>query len=75
MRMLSIRELREALSHVDRLLRDEGEVVVTRHGHPVARLVPLKAPQIAPSHASLRASMPRMRVPSEDLIRADRERG
>jgi prevent-host-death family protein len=74
-RTLSVRELREALSTIDQLVRDEGEVVVTRHGHPLVKLVPVRAPQVAPSHAELRAGMPHMAVASEELVRADRERG
>jgi prevent-host-death family protein len=73
-RSLSIRELREALPAIDAIVEREGEVLVTRHGRPVAKLVPVTAVRRAPSHAGLRAGMPRMAVSSEELVRADRER-
>ena len=75
MRTMSIRELRGALTSIGEIVEREGDVVITRHGRPLARLVPLNPCRSAPSHADLRASMPFMGVPSEDLIRADRERG
>ena len=73
MRTLSVREARQALSHLDRLLMQEDEVVITRHGKPVARLVRVQPRRSIPSHRSLRESMPRMRKGSETLVREDRE--
>jgi prevent-host-death family protein len=75
MRSLSIRELRDSLSSITRIVEDEGEVTLTRHGRPLVKLVPLRPARTAPSHADLRAGMPRMTVSSEELIRVDRERG
>jgi antitoxin (DNA-binding transcriptional repressor) of toxin-antitoxin stability system len=75
MRSLSIRELREALPSIGQMVESEGEVLLTRHGRPLVKLVPLHPPRSAPSHADLRAGMPRMTVSSEELVRADRERG
>jgi prevent-host-death family protein len=75
MRTMSIRELRGALSSIGDIVEREGDVVLTRHGRPLARLVPLNPRHSAPSHADLRAAMPFMVVPSEDLVRTDRERG
>jgi len=74
MKKLTIREARRALSHLDRLLSIEGEVMITRRGEPIARLVEIsnkKRP--VPSHKDLRESMPRMRRGSEKLIREDRD--
>lgn len=73
MREMSIRELRDSLSSIDEIVERAGEVLVTRHGRPVARLSPLRPARTAPSHADLRATMPRMSTPSEDLVRADRD--
>ena len=75
MRNMSIRELRESLSSISEIVERDGEVVLTRHGHALVRLVPLNPSHSAPSHADLRAGMPRMTVPSEELVRADRARG
>lgn len=74
MREMSIRELRDSLSSIDEIAERDGEVMVTRHGKPVARIVALSPGRSAPSHAGLRAGMPRMTVPSEEVIRADRDR-
>ncbi len=75
MREMSVRELRESLSSIGDIVEREQEVVLTRHGRPVAKLIPVKGGRAVPSHADLRGAMPRMRRPSQDLIREDRERG
>ena len=75
MRSLSIRELREALPSIAQMVESEGEVLLTRHGRPLVKLVRLQPALTAPSHADLRATMPRMTVSSDELVRADRERG
>ena len=72
MKKLTIRETRQALSHLDRRLSGEGEV--SRHtprGEAIARLAPICKKRSIPSHADLRESMPRMRKGSEKLIRKD----
>ena len=74
MRKLTIRQTRQSLSRLDRLLEVEGELVITRRGEPIARLTQInneKRP--IPSHKDLRDSMPRMRRGSEKLIREDRD--
>lgn len=69
----------EAKAHLSELLHhvEAGEVVViTRRGHPVARLAPEKKPlKVAklPSLEELRARMPEATVSSEKLIRTMRE--
>jgi prevent-host-death family protein len=73
MKQLTIRQVRGALGRLDELVAVEGEIVVTRRGRPLARIVPVRSRRTAPSHADLRASMPRLRTPSEALVRADRD--
>ena len=73
MREMSIREVRAALSSIDEIVERDGEVVLTRHGRPLVKVVPLKPARTAPSHADLRAGLPFLAVPSEDLVRADRD--
>jgi len=73
MKALSVREARGALSHLERLLEQEGEVVITRRGKSVARLVPLERKRPIPSHRALREKMPRLGVGSEALVREDRD--
>ena len=78
MRVITVREMRAALTRLDELLAREGELVITRRGRPIARLLPARpaagagAPPM-PSHAGFRARMPRLAVGSEALIRADRD--
>ncbi len=73
MKILSIREMRTALTGLDELLAKEGEILITRRGRAVARLLPVQPTTNAPSHADLRAAMPRLRVGSETYVREDRE--
>jgi prevent-host-death family protein len=73
MKNLSVREIRKELAQIDELVSREGEVVVTRRGKPIARLLPLRSKRQMPSHADLRASMPRLKNGSEKLIRSERD--
>ncbi len=74
-RRISIREIRSALSHVEELLEREGEVIITRHGKPVARVLPVGRPRPIPSRRDLRQSMEPLPVPSEELVRRERDEG
>jgi antitoxin (DNA-binding transcriptional repressor) of toxin-antitoxin stability system len=70
---LTIREARQALSHLDRLLAAEGEVTITRRGEAIARLIQLGNKKPIPTHRDLRDKMPRMRKGSEKLLREERD--
>lgn len=75
MKELSIREMRASLGSLDELLKKEGEVVITRRGRRVARLLPITPKRTIPSHRDLRERMPLLRS-SDELVRAERdERG
>jgi len=73
MKKLSIREARQSLSRLDRLLAVEGEVMITRRGEAIARLAHINKKRPIPSHQDLRARMPRMRTGSEKVVRKDRD--
>ncbi len=73
MKTLTIREMRAALTKIDELLAKEGEILITRRGRAVARLVPARAKRQPPSHADLRRALPRLAVGSETLVRQDRD--
>lgn len=73
MKRLSVREMRAELPALEKLLAKTGEVVVTRRGKAIARVLPVRTVERMPSHAELRASMPRLKIGSEKLIRADRD--
>lgn len=73
MKTLSIREMRAVLTGLDELLAKEGEILITRRGRAVARLLPVRPTANARSHADLRATMPRLGVGSETVVREDRD--
>ncbi len=73
MKKLSIRQMREALTALDDMVAKEGEILVTRRGRTIARVLPVPESRRLPSHADLRARMRLMRASSEALIREDRD--
>ena len=74
MREATIRQVRELLPQLEQALDEVGEIVVTRRGRAIARLVPLQpARPRRSSNADLRARIPFQTIPSEDLIRQDRD--
>ncbi len=74
MRTITIREAREGLSHPEQLFASDDEVIVTRRGEPVARILPIKPakPKLR-SLAAFLASQPMQVVPSEVFLAEDRE--
>ncbi len=70
---MSIREMRQQLTHLDTVLEKTSEIIITRRGKALARLVSISKSRQRPDHAKLRAMQPRMHVSSEVLIRADRD--
>lgn len=72
MRTLSIREMRGALGKLDEILVEEREIIVARRGRAIARVLPIHPVREMPSHADLRAQMPRLSS-SAELIREDRD--
>ena len=73
MRELSIREMRTELGRLGQLLESEDELVITKHGRPIARVLPLGSRRKRPSHADLRDRLPRLSTGSEIHVRADRD--
>ncbi len=73
MKKLTIREARKSLTNLDRLLAVEGELMITRRGEPIARMVQVGRKRPIPSHRDLREKMVRMRGGSERLVREDRD--
>ncbi len=72
MKQLSIREMRGALGKLDEILAEEREIIVARRGKAIARVLPIRPRGEMPSHADLRARMPK-RPSSADLLREDRD--
>ncbi|HEY0556484.1 MAG TPA: prevent-host-death protein [Thermoanaerobaculia bacterium] len=71
MKTLSIREMREALGQLDQLVEHEGELIVTRRGRAIARVLPFNFQRMMPSHAEHRSQMPWLSS-SAELVREDR---
>ena len=64
MRTATVRDLRTQFPRIRRLLEQEGEVIVTDHGHPIAVLRPFQTEQPEPPapidyYARLRRRMPK----------------
>lgn len=74
MRTITIREAREGLSHPEQLFAADDEVIVTRRGEPVARILPIRParPKIR-SMAAFRASQVPLDPPLSQTIAEDRE--
>lgn len=53
---VGVRELKDNLSRYLAAVRDGGEVVVTDHGHPIARVVPIEGKSSAERLADLIAA-------------------
>lgn len=73
MKKLTIREIRQSLSHLDKLLAVEEEVMITRRGDPIAKVVQVGRKRPIPSHRDLRDGMKRMNKGSETVLRKDRD--
>lgn len=73
MKTITIREAREGLSHPEQMFADDDEVLVVCRGEPVARILPASPKRKVRSLAAFRATMPYQEIPSEVLIREDRD--
>lgn len=73
MKTLSVREMRESLPKLEKLLAKHGHLLIARRGKPIARLSRFADVPHWPSLEAWRASMPFQEIPSEVLIRQDRD--
>lgn len=74
MKTLTIREAREGLSHPEQMFAENDEVVVTRRGEPVARILPIVKPRPKiRSLAAFRASQKPLAPPLSQTVCEDRE--
>jgi antitoxin (DNA-binding transcriptional repressor) of toxin-antitoxin stability system len=68
MASISVRDLRQRWPRAEAMLRAEGEIIITRDGKPVAKLVRVREPQRArrrfnaARHAAWQAKMSRGRT-------------
>lgn len=73
MKELNVREMRGAIGRLDELVDSAGELVVSRRGRPIARILAVTGARQRPDHADLRARMPQLPTSSAALIRAERD--
>lgn len=77
MKTLNVRELRNTIPRLEETLAAEGELLLVCNGRPIARLSPVEPAtprKRLPSLKAFRATMQRVKTPSEVLIREDRDR-
>ena len=74
MRQVTVRQMRELLPEIDADLRANGEIVLTRRGKPIARMMPmpLEKSEVLSTQA-LRMRMVPLEIPSEVLLRQERD--
>jgi prevent-host-death family protein len=76
MNTVSIAQAKAKLSEILKRVESGEEVVVTRHGRPIARISAVQAPKKpVKSLAAFRATMPRWSKPSAKLLREMRDEG
>jgi prevent-host-death family protein len=73
MQKLNIREMRANLGRLDQIVNDAGEIIIQRHGTPIARLLPIQGHRALPTHAELRSQVDQITPSASDLIRMDRD--
>ncbi len=73
MRQINIRVAREHISKLINEVEHGVEVVITRRGHTVARLMPVEERPHLSDRSAFRASLPTSSTPSAELIRTSRD--
>jgi antitoxin (DNA-binding transcriptional repressor) of toxin-antitoxin stability system len=73
MQILSIREVRGALGHLDELFDTTDEIIITKHGEAIARILPMKGKHSRPTHEELHCLTKKLSTPSEKVLRKERD--
>lgn len=73
MQFLNIREVRDALGHLDELLSTTDEIIITKHGEAIARILPMKGKHKRPTHEELHCLTKKLSTPSEKILREERD--
>ena len=73
MKKLSVREMRANIGRLDELVDEAGELIISRRGQPIARVLPVSRQRQRPDHADLRRRTPLLTTSSAELIRAERD--
>lgn len=72
MRTFGLREIRNALGHLKVLLNTTDEIILTKYGKEIARILPMKGKQCRPTHTELHRLTKRLSIPSEQILRKER---
>ena len=73
MKTITVREAGKGLSHPETLFVDANEVIVTKHGQPILRLLPAAGARKVRSMAGFRAKQRIQSVASETIVARDRD--
>jgi antitoxin (DNA-binding transcriptional repressor) of toxin-antitoxin stability system len=73
MKIVNVRELRNAIPHLRETLASEHELLLTSNGEPVARILPVPTKRRFPSLAAHRAGMAVLPGSIEQALREDRD--
>jgi prevent-host-death family protein len=73
MKELNVREMRANIGRLDELVDEAGELVITRRGQPIVRVLPVSRQRKRPDHSDLRQRTAQLPTPSAALIRAERD--
>jgi antitoxin (DNA-binding transcriptional repressor) of toxin-antitoxin stability system len=73
MKTLTIRKARQGLSHPAQMFNGNDQALVMCRGEPVARMLAVKPKMKVRSLMAFRAAMPVQKIPSERLVREDRD--
>jgi|HubBroStandDraft_4_1064222.scaffolds.fasta_scaffold722284_2 antitoxin (DNA-binding transcriptional repressor) of toxin-antitoxin stability system len=73
MKTLNIRQFRASVGQLDQLVEKSGEIIITRNGKPILRVLPVQEKHVRPDHEDLRGKMPLLKTPSSTYIRQERD--
>ncbi|MCC5886449.1 MAG: prevent-host-death protein [Gammaproteobacteria bacterium] len=65
--------MRANLGRLDELLDEAGELIISRRGKPIARVLPMSQHRQRPSHSDLRERIAKLSKPSANATRAERD--
>jgi antitoxin (DNA-binding transcriptional repressor) of toxin-antitoxin stability system len=74
MKTINVRELRSVMPQLKETLAQEHELLLVSNGEPVARILPVLRKRQTPSLAAHRAKMAMVSVPTEVMLREERDR-
>lgn len=73
MKVINIKEMRANMGRLDELVDKELELIISRRGQPIARVLPISRRRLRPDHADLRRCTAELTQASAVLIRAERD--